>query len=116
MSTRSLRARLERLPARPGADALCVHHGDLCEIGTRPLPEIYVMAIEARRRLGREVPPLDEHRAMTPAERRRYDERAAELIAEQEAKNERAVAALQAEAEARRVVDAAALHLPEGLS
>lgn len=73
--TRRLGARLERLEqAAPKAPegTQCVHHGPACGLGTIELPEIYRLAVEARRRLGMPAPPLDEHRAATPAEAAQY--------------------------------------------
>jgi hypothetical protein len=114
MSTRNLLSRLERLPGRPGAGDLCFFHGDLCGVGTRPLPEFYLLWAGARQRLGHGAPPLDEHRAMTTAERREHDAELAPLLAEQEAKNARIVAEMEAEAQARQVVDEVARRLPGG--
>lgn len=114
MSTRSLAARLSRLPKLAGEQDLCIHHGDLCGIGTRPLPEFYLLWASARQQLGHGAPPLDEHRAMTAAERRQHDAELAPLLAEQEAKNARILTEMEAEAQAQLVVDEVARRLPGG--
>ncbi|WP_327319283.1 hypothetical protein [Streptomyces sp. NBC_01235] len=72
---------------------LCVHHGPACGLGTVELPEIYRLAVEARRRLGMPAPPLDEHRVATPAEAARYRREYAEALAAAQARN----AAIEAE-------------------
>ncbi|MFC8201340.1 hypothetical protein ACFUTV_38985 [Streptomyces sp. NPDC057298] len=91
---------------RPGeGEDLCVHHGPACAMGAEPLAEIYVMVIEAKRRAGEDVPPLDEHRAATPEERRQYEAEFAEALAAAEARNERVLAQLEAEGRARTVVE-----------
>lgn len=96
MSARSMRARLDRL-VQPQADSeqWCVHHGPACGLGTVELPEIYRLAVEARRRLGMPAPPLDEHRAATPEERRQYEAETAQALAEAKARNAAAEAELQ---------------------
>lgn len=83
---------------RPGDDddLMCVHHGPACQMGAEPLAEIYVMVIEAKRRAGEEVPPLDEHRAMSPAERADYWRGYEVALAEAEARSEVEEAALRA--------------------
>lgn len=78
---------LDLRPRDSSQGPLCIHHGPACALGTQPLPEFYVMVIEAKQRLGQEAPPLDEHRAMTAKERKAYAREMAELIAEQKAKN-----------------------------
>ncbi|MFE5139272.1 hypothetical protein ACFRDV_16615 [Streptomyces fagopyri] len=72
---------------------LCRHHGPACQMGAEPLSELYVLIIEAKRRAGEVVPPLDEHVPMTPSERARYEREVADLIAEKQAEN----AAVEAE-------------------
>ncbi|MDX3578663.1 MULTISPECIES: hypothetical protein [unclassified Streptomyces] len=66
---------------------LCVHHGPACAMGTEPLAEIYVMVLEAKRRAGEKVPPLDEHRPMTAAERAEYRDGYEEALAKAKARN-----------------------------
>lgn len=68
-------------------EPVCVHHGPACGLGTVPLPEIYVMVVEAKRRLGMPAPPLDEHRAATPAEAAEYRRGYEEALAAAKAKN-----------------------------
>ncbi|MEV6833606.1 hypothetical protein AB0N17_03585 [Streptomyces sp. NPDC051133] len=90
MSARSFRARLDRVARALGEPTeqapVCVHHGPACELGTVELPEIYRMAVEARRRVGMPAPPLDEHRQATPAEAARYRREVAEALAEVKAR------------------------------
>lgn len=105
MSARNQKARLARLPRFAADRTLCIHHGDLCAVGTRPLPDFYVMVIDAKRRAGQDVPPLDHHRAMTAQELADHDVQLAGLLAEQRAKNERTLARLDAEQQARDVVE-----------
>jgi hypothetical protein len=83
---------------RPGEDdePMCVHHRAACAMGAQPLPELYVMAIEGKRRAGMPVPPLDEHRPMTRAERARDAEEYAALLAEVKARNAAIEAGLNA--------------------
>lgn len=103
MSVRSMRGRLDKLGVPPADDEpLCIHHGPACALGTQPLPELYVMVVQAKQRLGKEAPPLDEHRVMTAKERKTYKREMAELIAAQKAKNERILAELRAEHEEGR--------------
>lgn len=97
MSNRSMRSRLDRLGVQPANEGTwCVHHGLACRMGAEPLAEIYVMVVEAQRQLGQDVPPLDEHRAATPEERRQYEAETAQALAEARARN----AAIEAELEA----------------
>ena len=84
------------LSRRTREEPLCIHHGPACALGTRPLPEIYVLAIEAKRRLGQETPPLDEHRLMAPKERKRYEREMRELLASLRARNDQLEAELRA--------------------
>ncbi|MFF8954093.1 hypothetical protein ACF09I_35650 [Streptomyces sp. NPDC014940] len=96
--SRRLTARLNRLEdaAPKAADVpMCVHHGEACGLGTVALPEVYVLAIQARRRLGMDAPPVDEHRLATPAEAARYRQEVAEALAEAKARNDRMEAALR---------------------
>lgn len=74
---------------RPSGDdtPLCAYHRSACGMGTEPLSELYVLIVEAKRRAGEGVPPLDEHRAMTPAERAQDAEEFAALLAAAQARN-----------------------------
>lgn len=98
--TRRLTTRLARLEdaflPEPGEELLCAFHGGACAMGTEPLAEIYVMVIEAKRRAGKDVPPLDEHRPMTPVEAAQYRREYAEALAEAKARNAAIEAELQA--------------------
>lgn len=114
MSTRSLLTRLDRLSKLTHGRELCIHHGGLCRVGTRPLPDFYVMVIDAKRRAGQDVPPLDVHRAMTLTELQQHDADMAVRIAAAEAENARILADMDAEQEAQRVVDEVAWRLPGG--
>jgi hypothetical protein len=78
-------------------EPMCVHHGPACELGTVELPEIYRMAVEARRRLGMPAPPLDEHRVATPAEAARYRREYEEALAAAKARNDQMEAAIRGE-------------------
>lgn len=72
---RKLLARLASLEqAAPKSDGvpMCAHHGPACSMGAEPLSDLYVLIIQAKQRQGEEVPPLDEHRPMTAAERADY--------------------------------------------
>ena len=84
------------LPRRPREEPLCAHHGPACGVGTRPMPEIYILAIQARHALGYETPPLDEHRLMTPKERKQYQREMGELLAAAKASNDQHEADLHA--------------------
>ena len=64
----------------------CVHHGTACGLGMRELPELYRLVVQAKQRQGMPVPPLDEHRLATPAERAQYAREAAEALAEAKAR------------------------------
>ena len=75
---------------------MCVHHGPACAMGAEPLDEIYVMVIRAKQRAGQDVPPLDEHRPMTLAERTQYWREFEEALAEAKAKNAQAEAEIWA--------------------
>ncbi|MHC3471223.1 hypothetical protein ACYF6T_21350 [Streptomyces sp. 7R007] len=72
---------------------VCAHHGPACAMGTEPLFELYRLVIEAKRRVGVDVPPLDEHRAATLAERAQYQREFDMALAEAKARN----AAIEAE-------------------
>ncbi|MFJ8766672.1 hypothetical protein [Streptomyces clavifer] len=66
--SRHLKARLDKLADHivPTAPVTwCAHHGDACDMGARPLSELYRMIIEAKRRQGIDCPPLDEHQVAT---------------------------------------------------
>lgn len=99
--SRRLYARLGKLEvtaqAAPDDTPLCAFHGGACRMGAEPLSELYRLVIEAKARAGEQVPPPDEHREMTPAERVEYERGAAELLAEQKAKNEVIEAQLRGE-------------------
>jgi len=115
MSARSLRTRLNRLGAPPASEEKwCAYHGPACEMGAQPLSELYRMVIEAKQRQGQEVPPLDEHREMTPEERRQYKAGYGEALAAAKARNEGILAELEAEAEAQAVVEEAARRVQGG--
>ncbi|TQE40242.1 hypothetical protein Sipo8835_00070 [Streptomyces ipomoeae] len=75
-------ARLEEVAPKSTDPPMCVYHRDVCQMGAQPLPELYVLVVEAKRRVGQVVPPLDEHRAMTAAERVRDAREFAALLAE----------------------------------
>jgi hypothetical protein len=82
---------------RPGeGEDLCVHHGPACCMGAEPLSELYRLVIEAKRKAGQDVPPLDEHRLMTLAEQAVYRREFEEALADAKARN----AAVEAELEA----------------
>ena len=68
-------------------EPMCVHHGPACAMGTEPLSELYRLVIEAKRRAGENVPPLDEHRAATLAERAQYQREFDTALAEAKARN-----------------------------
>ncbi len=84
---------------RPGeGDApMCAYHRDACAMGTQPLSDLYTLVIEAKQRMGETVPPLDEHRPMTSAERARDAEEFAGLLADARARNEAAEAEIRGE-------------------
>lgn len=88
--------RLEEVAPKNAGDPMCAYHRDACQMGAQPLPELYVLVVEAKRRAGQAVPPLDEHRAMTPAERVRDAREFAELLAETKARVAAEEAALKA--------------------
>lgn len=83
---------------RPGDDddLMCVHHGPACQMGAEPLSELYRLVIEAKRRAGGEVPPLDEHRAATAAERDQYRREFEAALAEAKARVEAEEAVIKA--------------------
>lgn len=82
---------------RDGDDTpMCAYHGPACAMGTEPLAEIYAMVIEAKRRAGEDVPPLDEHRPATPAEAAEYRREFAEALADAKARNAEAEAEIWA--------------------
>lgn len=99
--SRRLSARLGRLEETTAGltaqEPSCIHHGDLCGLGEKPLPQLYLIWHAARTAAGREPPPLDEHRPMTPAEHAESEQGAAALLAEQQAKNEARLAQLRRE-------------------
>ncbi|MFD9099311.1 hypothetical protein [Streptomyces collinus] len=98
MSARSMRARLDRLaPPAASSETWCAFHGPACGMGTVALPEVYTLAIRARQQLGMPAPPLDQHREMTPAERRQWDTEVGEALAAAKARNEQLEAALRGE-------------------
>ncbi|MFJ4623066.1 hypothetical protein [Streptomyces sp. NPDC088812] len=79
-------ARLEEAAPKPADTPMCAHHRDACAMGAEPLSDLYVLIVEARQRAGLPVPPLDEHRPMTPAERAQDAAEFAELLAETQAR------------------------------
>ncbi|QJS13217.1 hypothetical protein HKX69_30025 [Streptomyces argyrophyllae] len=76
-------------------EPLCVHHGPACGLGTAELPEIYRLAVEARRRLGMPAPPLDEHRQAMPVEAARYWREYEDALAAAKACNDQLEAAIR---------------------
>jgi hypothetical protein len=66
-------------------------------MGAQELPELYRMAIEAKRAAGQDVPPLDEHRLMTGKERKQYLREAGELATSLRARNDQIEAQLRDE-------------------
>lgn len=132
MSTRSLRSRLDKLGRPSGEDGpVCRWHGTACQMGRRwPLPfeghggdELAEMIEGARRRQGQPATPTrrerwahQDHEQLPQAELEQDARELAELIAAAEAENERIIADLEAEAEARRVVDEVARRVQDGPS
>ncbi|MYV42914.1 hypothetical protein GT030_29625 [Streptomyces sp. SID1328] len=95
---RRLTARLTRLEdatPKPTDGPWCAHHGPACGMGTVALPEVYTLVVRARQRLGMPAPPLDQHREMTPAERRQWDAEVGEALAAARAHNEQLEAELR---------------------
>lgn len=82
-------------------EPVCVHHGGLCGFGERTRDsaewDLYVLIIEAQRRAGQDVPPLDEHRVATPAEAAEYQRGYEEALAAAKARNAAVEAALRGE-------------------
>ncbi|MFI5684656.1 hypothetical protein [Streptomyces sp. NPDC051636] len=76
-------------------EPMCVHHGPVCELGARPFDELYLLVHEAHRSAGKPVPPLDEHRPMTLAERAQYWREYEEALAEAKARNDQLEAAIR---------------------
>lgn len=90
MSGRSIKARLDKLTDHIGPvtefSAWCIHHGTACQMGTRPLSELYRLVIEAKQRQGIDCPPLDEHQAATPEQREEMKREYSGLLAEAKAR------------------------------
>lgn len=86
------------LRPRDGSDGpMCVNHGSACAMGTRELPELYRMVVEAKQATGQDVPPLDEHRRMTGKERKQYLREIDDLVAGIKAQNDQTEMELRAE-------------------
>ncbi|MGW3134389.1 hypothetical protein [Streptomyces sp. NPDC001139] len=92
--SRRINARLERIEQAmtPPSDVpMCAYHGGLCGLGERTRDsaewDLYVLIVEAQRRAGQDVPPLDEHRVATPAEAAEYRRGYEEALAAAKAKN-----------------------------
>ncbi|MGW1669010.1 hypothetical protein [Streptomyces sp. NPDC002324] len=96
LTTRLMRLEEAFLPGS-GDGPMCVHHGSACGLGTKELPELYRLVVESKERQGMTVPPLDEHRAMTPAERAQDAAEYAVLLADLKARNAAIEAQLRAE-------------------
>jgi hypothetical protein len=105
--------KLEETAPKPVDVPMCVHHGPACELGARELSELYRLVIEAKQRQGQDVPPLDEHRAMTREERRQYDADYAEALGAAKERNRQVLAQMEAEDQARAVVEEAARRVQE---
>lgn len=89
---RRLAARLGRLEEAVTVTEdgqLCAFHGPACQMGAEPLSDLYRLIIEAKRQMGEDVPPLDEHRPATPAEAAEYRRGYEEALAAAKAKNAR---------------------------